>query len=277
MKKSKIPILILISVIILILSISMLLSGCGRRARIARALQEQGSENVEEQSTEEEITIEETTESKETVDVTTEESVEESMEEADESEEEVVEEEVEEEESVEEESVEEETEIQEFIMVNHIAVPLTEDGWEDYFGNFTAYVGDDRRNRQSKGILSFGLNDDFEALFGVDVVEVRAVIPNLQRLNIPAFGNQLDVYACHYIDFIHSCTNKKSFNINPELSGLDYTDDSLTQVMQYVLDNDIPQFHLIFEFQVPTDDDGRRDGYKIERSDDNYLVIRYME
>ena len=53
MKKSKIPIIILISVIILIFTVSMLLSGCGRRVRIARALQEKEPESIEEKITEE--------------------------------------------------------------------------------------------------------------------------------------------------------------------------------------------------------------------------------
>ena len=93
MKKSKIPIIILISVIILIFTVSMLLSGCGRRVRIARALQEKEPESIEEKITEEDITIEETT-VEETIEATTEGLEEETTTEAIESEEEVVEEEI---------------------------------------------------------------------------------------------------------------------------------------------------------------------------------------
>jgi hypothetical protein len=58
--------------------------------------------------------------------------------------------------------------------------PLSEDGWEDYYGHFTAFVGDDEFDRQVKGILSFGNHEQFEELYGVEVVEVFADIPNFR-------------------------------------------------------------------------------------------------
>jgi hypothetical protein len=60
------------------------------------------------------------------------------------------------------------------------------------------------------------------------------------------------------------------------LENIYFTDVSLNQTMQYVLDNNIPQFHLILEFGgMTTNLNGARDGFKIEKSDDIYILIKY--
>lgn len=68
MKKDKKFLIVLVSVVILLFSVSMLFSGCGRRARIAEALRDKEAENVEEESIDEDADTEEVTE-EEDVDV----------------------------------------------------------------------------------------------------------------------------------------------------------------------------------------------------------------
>lgn len=166
---------------------------------------------------------------------------------------------------------------QQMVLDNIAAGSLTEEGWQDYFGPAIGFVGDDRRDRQSKCIISFGLHDQFDELFGAEVIDLRAIIGNISPIGDPTFGGRLDIYACHYIDFIHVCREKKTFDITADRTELEYSHQSLVDVMQYVLDNDIPQFHLIFEFTVPTDSDGIREGYRIDGSEENFIIVDYIK
>jgi hypothetical protein len=167
MQKNKVPIFIFILIVILIFTVSMLFSGCGRRARIARALQEKEEESFEEQSIEDGITTEETDEV-EDLDVEVsdemEDSVQEETIETEETEEEFVEEPIEEVEG--DQTEESEEELSEDEGVDETIDVLTaccESGYiEQGHGvvkNGYAIIGDNNENFQVKAFITFDISE----------------------------------------------------------------------------------------------------------------------
>ncbi|MBN1298476.1 MAG: hypothetical protein JW997_02195 [Actinobacteria bacterium] len=151
---------------------------------------------------------------------------------------------------------------------------LSEAGWED-FGHLTAFTGDDDFNNQVKGVLSFGHDEQFERLFGAEVLEARVIIPDIEIVGFPEFGDVVYVRPCHYIEFSPHCSIGAHFPIEG-LENIDSADETFKEAMQYVLDNNIPQFHLILEFGgMLTNSDGSQDGLRIVHADDIVVIIRH--
>ena len=189
MNKDKKFLIVLVSVVILLFSVSMLFSGCGRRARIAEALRDKEAENVEEESIDEDADTEEVTEE----DVDTEEDVNENR---DADTEEVTEEDVDTEEDVnenrdadteEDEDVEEDIDDNEVIdddeeveqpddaeqFTADIPIVVSECGnviGDNAYSNSIIYPGDTgESDLEVRGFISF----DISGLAGATVIESK--------------------------------------------------------------------------------------------------------
>ena len=279
MKKNKKFLLLLISVVILLFSVSMLFSGCGRRARIAEVLKEKESENVGAESIDEDADTEEVTDKKDvdgdedadTGEVTEDEDIDtgEVTEEGDGDTEEDIDEDEGEDEDVEEEIIDDEEEVEQSDDAEQFTadIPFVRSECGNIIGGIAysddpvIYPGDNGENDlEVRGFMSF----DTSGLAGATVIESK-----ISATADALFGTPFDTYGPLIIKAVH--WGSRAFTpADYDLSGVELgsftkknfgmQNKNLKEDLQRAIDSGSGRHQLIFYFEMSgTDGDGQAD------------------
>ena len=289
MKKNKKFLLLLISVVILLFSVSMLFSGCGRRARIAEALKEKESENVGAESIDEDADTEEVTDKKDvdededadTEEVTEDEDIdtEEVTEEGDGDTEEDIDEDEGEDEDVEEEIIDDEEEVEQSDDAEQFTVdiPFVRSECGNIIGGIAGddpviYPGDNGENDlEVRGFMSF----DTSGLAGATVIESK-----ISATADALFGTPFDTYGPLIIKAVY--WGSRAFTpADYDLSGVELKsvtkknfgiqNKNLKEDLQRAIDSGSGRYQLIFYFEMSgTDGDGQADSITYYLEDYTY-------
>ena len=262
MNKNKKFLLLLISVVILLFSVSMLFSGCGRRARIVQALKEKESENVEMESIDEDTDTEEVTEEEdvdEEEDIDTEEVTKEEDVDADEAEDEDVEEEI----IDDEEEVEQSDDAEQFTA----DIPFVGSECGNIVGDVAhdndpvVYPGDNGENNlEVRGFISF----DISGLAGATVIESKISATADSR-----FGEPFVTYGPLIVKAVYwgsRAISPADYNLggvelgNFTKKNFGIQNRNLKEDLQSAIDSGSGRYQLIFYFEMNgTDEDGQAD------------------